>query len=81
MQPITYAAIYAIVWFVCLFLVLPWGVRNQVDAGDIVPGSEPGAPVAPRLGRRILLTSVLAAGVTALLLWALGSPLLQQYWS
>ena len=81
LQPITIAAIYAIVWFVCLFLVLPWGVRNQIDTGEIVRGSEPGAPVAPRLWRRVLYTSLLAAIVTALLFWGLSSPLLQQYWS
>ena len=81
LQPVTIAAIYLIVWFVCLFVVLPFGVRNQVDAGEVVRGSEPGAPVAPRLWRRILLTSVLAAAVSGLLFWGLSNPLLQQYWS
>jgi predicted secreted protein len=81
LQPITIAAIYLIVWFVCLFVVLPFGVRNQVDAGEVVRGSEPGAPVAPKLWRRIALTSVLAGIVTGLLFWGLSNPLLQQYWS
>jgi predicted secreted protein len=81
LQPATIAAIYLIVWFVCLFIVLPFGVRNQVDAGEIVRGSEPGAPVAPKLLRRILYTSLLSAALTGLLFWGLGSPLLQQYWS
>jgi predicted secreted protein len=81
LQPVTIAAIYLIVWFVCLFVVLPFGVRNQVDAGEVVRGSEPGAPVAPKLWRRIALTSALAAVVTGFLFWGLSSPLLQQYWS
>ena len=38
--PATIIAIYFIVWWVCLFIVLPFGVRNQVDTGEIVPGSE-----------------------------------------
>ena len=81
LQPVTIIAIYVIVWFVCLFIVLPFGVRNQVDAGEIVRGSEPGAPVMPRLWRRVFFTTLLAAGVTALLFWGLSSELLQRYWS
>jgi predicted secreted protein len=81
LQPVTVIAIYLIVWFVCLFIVLPFGVHNQVDAGEVVRGTEPGAPVSPRLLRRLLVTSLLAAAVTALLFWGLGNPVLQQYWS
>jgi predicted secreted protein len=81
LQPVTVIAIYLIVWFVCLFIVLPFGVHNQVDAGEVVRGTEPGAPVSPRLLRRLLVTSLLAAAVTALLFLGLGNPVLQQYWS
>lgn len=77
----TYVAIYAIVWWVCLFMVLPFGVRNQVDAGEIVPGSEPGAPVNPRWGQRVLITTVVSVPVTVALLWLLSNPMLQEYWS
>jgi predicted secreted protein len=81
LAPATFIAIYGIVWWVCLFLVLPFGVRNQVDAGQVVRGTEPGAPILPRWGRRVLCTTLLSIPVTALLMWALTSPLLQQYWS
>ena len=80
-QPVTIIAFYLIVWFVCLFIVLPFGVHNQVDAGQVVRGTEPGAPVSPRLLRRLLATTLLAAGLTALLFWGLSNPVLQQYWS
>ena len=81
MQAITIAAIYFVTWFICLFLVLPFGVRNQVDAGEIVPGTEPGSPVAPRFLRTVLVTSVLAAVLTGVLFWLLQSEWLQRYWS
>ena len=77
----TFIAIYAIVWWVCLFMVLPFGVRNQVDTGEVTPGTDPGAPVAPRWSRRVLVTTLLSIPMTALLLWALSSPLIQEYWS
>ena len=79
--PATFIAIYAIVWWVCLFLVLPFGVRNQVDVGEIVHGSEAGAPVRPMWWRRVLWTTLLSIPMTALLLWALSNPVLQEYWS
>jgi predicted secreted protein len=79
--PATFAAIYFVVWWICLFIVLPFGVRNQVDAGEIVRGTDPGAPVHPKWWWRVLWTTLLSIPVTALLLWALSSPLLQQYWS
>ena len=79
--PATFIAIYAIVWWLCLFIVLPFGVRNQIDAGEIVPGTEPGAPIAPRWWQRVLYTTLLSVPVTVLLMWALSTPWLQDYWS
>lgn len=81
LQPVTIVAIYAIVWWLCLFLVLPFGVQNQADAGEIVRGSEPGAPVAPMWWRRFAITTLVSIPVTALLMWGLSNPTLQQYWS
>ncbi len=74
-------AIYFVVWWLSLFMVLPFFVTNQSDTGEIAPGTEPGAPVVPRLGRKMAATSVLALGLTALLLWGLENPALQAYWS
>ena len=45
----TAIAIYFIIWWVVLFAVLPWGVRSQEEGGDVVSGSDPGAPAIPRL--------------------------------
>jgi predicted secreted protein len=51
-------ALFLTIWFVVLFAVLPFGVKSQHEAGDYVPGTDPGAPVAPRLLRKILWTTV-----------------------
>jgi len=48
-------------WWVVLFTTLPIGVRSQLEEGETVEGSDPGAPVAPQLGRKALMTSGLAA--------------------
>jgi len=81
MSLLTIAAIYFIVWWLCLFVVLPFKVRNQMDEGEWVQGTERGAPPFFRFWPKLLITSVLAAIVTALLLWGLSSEWLQEYWS
>lgn len=67
MPIVTAIAIYFVLWWVCLFLVLPWGVRGQHEDGDVVRGSEPGAPVKSRMKRKALQTSILAAIVWLLI--------------
>ncbi len=61
MPIVTAIAIYFILWWVCLFLVLPWGVRAQHESGAVVRGSEPGAPAKSRMKRKALQTTILAA--------------------
>ena len=73
-------AVYMVVWWICLFLVLPLGTRSQLEAGEVVRGTEPGAPVLPRLWTKVLITTALAAVLTALLFWGLTNPALQEYW-
>lgn len=50
--------VYVIVWWVVLFMVLPWGVR-RVENPE--PGHEPGAPEKPMLLRKALATTAIAA--------------------
>jgi predicted secreted protein len=68
------AAIYFVLWWIVLFAVLPWGVQSQEEAGDISPGSDPGAPVRPLLLRKAIATSLVSAAIMALGYgaWALG---------
>lgn len=62
----TLIAIYFIVWWITLFCILPLGVRTQAEAGDIVPGSTPSAPVRPQLLMKAGLTTIVAAVVVGL---------------
>ncbi|HEY7663263.1 MAG TPA: DUF1467 family protein [Xanthobacteraceae bacterium] len=59
-------AIYFIIWWMVLFAVLPWGVRSQHEEGAIIPGSDPGAPMIPKLRRKLCWTTLVAAVVFAL---------------
>jgi predicted secreted protein len=81
MPVVSMLAIYGVVWALCLFVVLPFGIRSQRESGDVVHGSEAGAPVMPRLWWKLLATTVIAGVVTGLLLWGLSNPVLREYWS
>ncbi len=62
-------AVYFIVWWVVLFAVLPFGVRTQAEAGQIVPGTPESAPADFRLGLVLAITTVVA-GIVFAVLWA-----------
>lgn len=62
----TWLAVYFVVWWIVLFAVLPWGVRSQHEAGDVVPGSDPGAPRVPRLLLKLFWTTLISVAVCAL---------------
>ena len=58
-------AIFFLIWWIVLFAVLPWGVRSQHEGGEMVPGTDPGAPTSFRLGRKLLWTTLVAAVIYA----------------
>lgn len=66
----TIAAIYFIIWWLVLFVVLPWGVRSQHEHGEITPGTDPGAPVVHGLRPKLIWTTVVATAFFALFYWA-----------
>ena len=59
-------AIYFVMWWVTLFLTLPFGVRSQHEDGEGAPGTDPGAPIVPGLGRKLIWTTVISAVIFAL---------------
>jgi predicted secreted protein len=56
-------ALYFVLWWLLLFVVLPWGVKGQHEDGGAVKGTEPGAPSQNRMKRKAVQTSILTAGV------------------
>ena len=63
----TAIAIYFLIWWVTLFAVLPWGVRNQEESGEIAPGTDPGAPAMHRMWRKIAWTTLVATVIFGIL--------------
>jgi predicted secreted protein len=72
----TLLAIYFVLWWVTLFLTLPFGVRSQHEEGGGAPGTDPGAPVASQMGRKLIWTTLLSAAIFAVGLLAYHAGLL-----
>jgi predicted secreted protein len=58
-------AIYFVLWWIVLFLTLPFGVRSQHEDGDSVAGTDPGAPIASQMGKKLIWTTVLSTIIFA----------------
>jgi predicted secreted protein len=63
-------AIYFVMWWIVLFLTLPFGVRSQHEDGESPAGTDPGAPVLPQMKRKLIWTTVISAVVYALAMLA-----------
>ncbi|MEM8695158.1 MAG: DUF1467 family protein [Pseudomonadota bacterium] len=62
MQAISAVAIFFLFWFLCLFMVLPFGVRTDREMGvEPEPGHAESAPHQFRAGRIVVRTTALAA--------------------
>ena len=56
-------AVYFVIWWILLFAVLPFGIRSQAETGEVVQGSEPGAPALPALREKAIWTTLVASVV------------------
>lgn len=66
--------IYALIWWMVLFAVLPWGVRRDENPEA---GHDPGAPVNPNLWWKLLATTLVAGVVWVGVYYAITSGLIQ----
>jgi predicted secreted protein len=58
--------LYAVLWFVTLFVVLPIRLTTQSDIGQIVPGTHGSSPENPQMRKRLWITTAISA-----VLWAI----------
>jgi predicted secreted protein len=70
----TTGLVFAIVWWLILFMVLPFGAAPPEE---VEPGMASSAPARPRIGIKLLITTVLAALLTGLIVWLIDSGLIQ----
>lgn len=64
MTPLYAFFIYLLIWWVVLFTVLPIGVERHGEDGK---GFDAGAPRAPELKKKLVLTTVISGIILAVL--------------
>ena len=73
MSPFSLFVSYLLIWWMTLFIVLPLGVRGQAEAGQVVEGSEAGAPVDSNIKNKFKLTTIVASViwlVVSIIIWS-----------
>jgi len=50
--------LYAVIWFLTLFVVLPLRLTTQAEAGKVVPGTPESAPADAMMKRRLVVTTL-----------------------
>lgn len=65
--------VFVIIWWLVLFMVLPWGIRPTVDPE---PGHERAAPSNPMLWRKALITTAITVVLWGVAYWVIDSELI-----
>ncbi|SLN72413.1 DUF1467 family protein [Roseisalinus antarcticus] len=63
MGPTSALVLFAVIWFMVFFVVLPLRLTTQGEAGNVVPGTHKSAPADARIGRKARVTTVWALGI------------------
>jgi predicted secreted protein len=53
-------AVYIVIWWLVIFMVLPWGVQ-PIERGDVEKGHAASAPLRPRMLRKVAITTLISA--------------------
>ncbi len=59
--------VFAVLWFLTLFIVLPIGEVSQAEDGRVVPGTPEGAPAHPHMKRKLIITTIVASILSAII--------------
>lgn len=59
--------LFAVIWTLVFFVVLPLRLRTQDEDGNVVPGTPSSAPTDPQLGRKARLTTIWAVAIWAVI--------------
>ncbi|MGJ8585181.1 MAG: DUF1467 family protein [Marinosulfonomonas sp.] len=67
MGPVSAIVLFAVIWFLVLFVTLPVHLRTQGDVGEVVPGTQAGAPVNFNLRRTVIIVTLISIVVWAVI--------------
>ena len=62
-------AIYVVIWWLVIFMVLPWGRRETIGSEDVDKGQDAGAPEKHRMLAKMAVTTVVSSIIFAAFYW------------
>jgi len=63
MNPIAAVVLYLVIWFMCVFIILPLKIKSQHEDGEVVPGTPASAPIDPMLKKKLVWVTVMATTI------------------
>jgi len=63
--------LFAVIWFMVFFVVLPIRFTSQDEAGEVVPGTPRSAPADAQIGRKARITTLIATPIWAVIAWVI----------
>lgn len=56
LTPFSCLVVFSCLWWICLFIVLPFGIKTD---SHVTKGCDTGAPQNPSIGKKIIYTTIL----------------------
>ena len=63
MGPVSAIVLFAVIWFLVLFVILPLRLETQGDKGEIVPGTHASSPADFSFKKKAKITSIVAVPI------------------
>lgn len=61
--------LFAVIWFMVFLMAIPVRLKTQGDVGEIVPGTQAGAPHQHDLKKKAWITTGVSAVIWLILFW------------
>jgi predicted secreted protein len=71
MGPTSAIVLFAVIWAMVFFIVLPLRMQTQGEAGEVTPGTPSSAPADPQVKRKALITTLWAVPIWAAIAWTI----------
>lgn len=69
--------LFAVIWFMCLFIALPLRIKSQQEYGEIVPGTPASAPTNPQLKKKTIYVTIVTFILWIVLVYIISSGLIR----
>ena len=53
--------VFILLWWLVLFIILPRNISSQQEKGNVVEGTDTGAPTSPKIKKKLILTTVISS--------------------